>query len=434
MKLWRSPLPPALLGIFLLAAGWIYNWNSPLQGVHSVRQADTLFAGWSYCIEGSEFLKPRIAHRQDTSGISIGEFPLTSWVYSLPCQLTGQWSESAVKLVTLFILILQTLLWGLWIRGRWPTRWPGWSVFLLIWLFSSYQILHLNISLPDNLALLLVAAAGLCWRRPQGGAQALALGLFVVAFGMRPYFIPLLFLVAPNFLMMAASFVLCGVFYLVWYKGWILQSEINYYATEITPFSETLRQAPAIGKSLLEAFLRNAVNFIGLWWLFRSFKDRDLFLWSIGIFAFVLVMALRAPMIISHHYYLGACFVVVLILMIQGARQAPVWSLWLFLAIGLVNTQHQWQGQAGQRQAELQQAAQAAGVKPGDTLAVYLAVDSAVSPNLYWLKATGWSLSPSKYQGPTGCPLGADWAITKDPARGDGYRVERCQTAPAQCR
>jgi hypothetical protein len=83
----RTKLPVNSI-LFIMAVLYssfiLWSFQAPLVGVHFIRQADTLFTAYSYCKEDSSFLYPRIVHRENTSGVSIGEFPLFSYVLSLP--------------------------------------------------------------------------------------------------------------------------------------------------------------------------------------------------------------------------------------------------------------------------------------------------------------------------------------------------------------
>lgn len=414
-----------LSGLVLLTIAFVSNWNSPLGGVHAVRQADTLFAGWSYCTEGAEFLRPRVAHRGAGTGVNIGEFPLASAVFAIPCRVTGEWSEGAVKAVVLLILFLNTLTWGLFVRRRWPDLWPGWGWFGLIWVFNTHALLHFTIALPDPLALTLIALSGLAFLSESALARIAGVALFVIAFGMRPYFIPLLFLVVPRWSWRGLTFALCGLFYLVWFKWWILQSEFPYYATDATSFAETLQKLVPIAGALAEAVVRNATNIVGLFFVVLFWrKTPDRFLIGLTLLSFAMVLALRAPMIISHHYYLGAAFALLAIMMALGARTAPTWTGALFLLIGVVNVQHHWHNKTRPTFLKIQSELARQGVGPTDKLAVYEGDVSAATPYLYWAKRTGWVFHENEDRGPSQCPDGAQWLL--HPVDGSPA-IERCQ-------
>lgn len=421
--IFSTPRVPLLLGVIALIVGWANIYDSPIEGVHAIRQADTLFAGWSYCMEEAEFLRPRIAHRGETTGVSIGEFPLASMAFALPCKLSGVWSESAVKTVVLALLLLNAFLWGSFLRRRWPDRWPGWDWFLLLWIFNTHHLLHFTIAIPDPLAFALIASSGLAFlaakefRGPYlGGILCRLAGtiLFVIAFGMRPYLVPLLFLVIPGLRWRLGALAGCAVFYFVWYKWWILQSEIVYYATEATAFTETARKLGPIALALAEELFRNIFNFVGLWWAllaFRRIRDREMAALLIG--SFLLVLLLRAPMIINHKYYLGAGAVMLTIWMLWGAKNAKPALAWAFLAVGLINTQHYWHGTNAAKMHRVQAEAATVDMAPADKVAVYIG-DALPVTYLYWLKRTGWGFHAGDFQGLDHCPSGAAWALTEE--------------------
>lgn len=415
-----SPRIPLVIGLLAFAMGWANISSSPIEGVHAIRQADTLFAGWSYCRENTEFLKPKIAHRGDTSGVSIGEFPLASMVFALPCKLTGTWNEGAVKTIVLLLLLLNAGLWGTFLRRRWPERWPGWDWFLLVWLFSTHTLLHFTIALPDPLAFALIATAGLGFQAardskgPYLGAILCRLGasaLFVIAFGMRPYLVPLLPLVIPGRPWRVGTVIACALFYLLWFKWWILQSEVSYYATEATAFKETAEKAGPILWALIEAVLRNALNFVGLWWLiaaFRAQKDRTMMWLWLGSFA--LVLALRAPMIINHKYYLGAAMLLTTIWCLWGVRRAPGWLAWIYLLVGVVNTQHYWHGKNVMAMRRVETEITRHELAPDEKIAIYIGESQPVT-YFYWAKRPGWGFLSKDFRGLDHCPPAAAWAL-----------------------
>lgn len=432
-KMLRAPGAVLAAGLVLFAIAWFQVWNSPLEGVHTIRQADTLFAGWSYCVEGSEFLRPRVAHRGATGGISIGEFPLASAFFALPCELTGIWSEAAVRSLVLLLLILNAFLWGQFVRRRWPERWPGWDWFLVVWLFSTHHLMHFTIALPDPLAFALIALAGLGFlaardfRGPYLGGILCRLGaavLFVIAFGMRPYLVPLLLLVIPGLAWQVGVFIACGLFYLVWFKWWILQSEVVYYATEATSFAETWEKLGPICLAFLEAVFRNALNFVGAWWVFVAFREnRDRRMAWLTAGAFLLVLGLRAPMILNHKYYLGAGVLLLTIWMVWGVRRAPAWLAWVYLLVAVVNVQHLWHGNGLAKMRLVQAEIARAAVAPEDKIAVYIG-DGLPVAYLYWAKRSGWGFHGDDFRGVEHCPEGARWAMTWEDS---GPRVQECR-------
>lgn len=403
------------IALAIASFAWLWNLSSPLQGLHSVRQADTLFTAWSYCTEGHDFLHPRVAHRGLGTGINIGELPLASEVFSWPCRISGTWSEGAVKWVVLVFFFLNTLMWGLFTKKRWPETWPGWPGFVFLWGFSTYNLLHFTIALPESLALTLLGASLLCAEKKSVFLKILGGVFFTAAFGMRPYLIPLLIL-ARNPRWMFGCFLACGLFYLIWFKWWILQSEFPYYATSLTPFWQVSgAEWIPIAENVATVFIRDLPNFVGLFLIFLSWKngvDRKFILGTVA--SVLLVLFLRAPMVQSHHYYLGAAVVFALLFMIQGMKflKTPR-SAWiftgLFFVIALANVQHLWHGQGFEKLQKVQAALKT--IPADDQIAVYIDEGSANTPYLYLAKRTGWSFYASENRGL--CPEGAKWRMVE---------------------
>lgn len=425
-------LIPLGLGLVLMFVAAIANLRAPLQGIHSIRQADTLFTAWSYCTEQADFLKPRVAHRGAGNGVVIGEFPLASFVYSLPCKVTGSWSEPAIKVVLMIFLILNAWLWGHVARSRWPERWPGWEWFLLLWLFSTHQILHAPLALPDNVALTLLACAGLL-HGPK--TRWIGAGLFVVAFGIRPYFIPLLPLLLRGRGERIAAFIGSVLFYFVWYRWWApSHSEFHYYETGLASPRETWSLIVPILTSTAEFLIRNLPNIVGLFLLFAvgKFTKQREWLW-LALGSLLLVFFLRAPHLVHHHYYLGALAVYLLLAMAYGARllqdrgTPAKWMLALafgYVLIGALNTQHEWHAQARIKAHAVQSVVEMAGVAPEDRVAVFSGEGPLPTNILYWIKRTGWLFRAHEYIDVTSCPDEATWAAIERP---DGWEVIKCQ-------
>ena len=185
--------------VLILFLAFAYNATSPLQGVHTIRQSDTTFAAYSYCYEGTEFLKPKVAHRGATSGIAIGEFPLYSFIMSLPCQIRGTWSEYDPKFLILLLWILNLLVWTAWAKVYLKPHEPAaFSIFLG---FSTFSLLFMTIALPDNLAFFLIGLAAYLKTYSQKKLSLIASSLlFILAFAIRPYLIPLILLVNLSWL------------------------------------------------------------------------------------------------------------------------------------------------------------------------------------------------------------------------------------------
>lgn len=423
------------LAVWWLA--WLGNLNSPLQGIHSIRQADTLFAARSYCVEHSEFLKPRIAHRGDGAGINIGEFPVVSWMFSLPCQLRGEWDEARPKILSMAFFLAAGLLWGLfWRRRNGEDLGLSW---IFAWIFPTYQMLHGWIPIPDSFALLCFAAAGLASLKketreePEAVWEAGSVLLFMLGFSVRPYLIPLWLLVQRSRREKVLSFIGCALIYFVWYRWWIPQwSEFPYYATGITPLSESLPRAGEIARAFIEFFVRDLTQLVWLVPLTISCWRKEMrppgFAWialtAAGSLA--MVLCLRGPQIVHHSYYLGSFVIAMLIWMAWAwahwtSRWRPV-ALIAFLLVTIGQTQHEFHRQGAARAQEVQALIASRGVALTDKIAVYVG-DQINPPYLYWAERVGWSFPSSEFRGATHCPAGAAWALFEGE---DGLSMEAC--------
>ena len=211
----------------ILLGAFLFNASSPLQGIHTIRQSDTVFAAYSYCMEGTDFLKPKVAHRGTTSGVAIGEFPLYSYIVSLPCQVRGSWSEYDPKFFILFFWILNFLIWTAWAKlylKLAPSNKDDIASLAIIFGFSTFALLYLTISLPDNLAFLLIGLAAylqisdfrlLNRTLSQKSISILSALLFILGFAVRPYLIPLILLVHRRWWWLTLTTVGCGIVYLL---------------------------------------------------------------------------------------------------------------------------------------------------------------------------------------------------------------------------
>lgn len=443
--------------VLLLTAAWIWNIDSPLQGIHSIRQADTLGAARSYCVEHAEFLKPLIAHRGAGAGVNIGEFPVVSWLLSLPCQLRGEWDELRPKILALIFFLAAGVLWGLlWRRifrsevskkDGLPLNPSDLLSWILFWIFPTYQLLHGFLPIPDSAALACIAAAGLCsWRLGESPPasrgrrwllELLSVSFFVLGFAIRPYLIPLWLVTQRSHREKILSFTLCCAFYLAWYRWWgPTHSEFPYYATSVTPFDETLRQSGAILGALAELLLRDLTHVIALIPLLLVLSSGRrppgfALVSATAVGSLLLVLVLRGPQILHHSYYLGAFIVTALPLLAWTwsrwhSRWRP-WALSLFLLISVANTQHEFHRQGAARATEVRALLAEKNPPPVDKIAVYVG-DRLNPPYLYWVQRTGWSFPAGEFKGLDSCPAGARWALYENAGR---MAFETCQSANA---
>ncbi|MGE0632866.1 MAG: hypothetical protein AB7O96_10680 [Pseudobdellovibrionaceae bacterium] len=396
-------------GLIVFAVLYFQNFEYLLRGVHKIRQADTLFTGYSYCFEGTEFLKPKVANRENTSGVSIGEFPLFSYLISIPCKMTGQWSETFPRYFSIFIFLLNGLLWGAWIKKRNPQiLFSSWLIFFF---FCSLQLLHLSIPLPDGLALLFMGGALFLWEE-KGMHQTYfwisGLFLFGVGFLMRPYLFPLVFLYWDK-KTWTAALALCGALYFFWYKYWIFKySEVSYYLTRVVNPEDLVPQIPGLILPIIEISIIEMMNYVGLFLILFFVKD---FKKEIAIWALVCIMVIgaRGKHFINHNYYLLAGSLVISIVMTLAwnkiKNRCRTGILLLFVLIGIGLNQHLWKAPKEKWQIDLERMANEK-VPKDAKVASYI----GVSPQwLYLSKRTGWMFKPEKYTDQ--CPEGAAWAL-----------------------
>lgn len=397
----------------VLGAAFFLNWNAPLQGVHSIRQSDTVYAAYSYCTERADFLKPRIAHRGLSSGIAIGEFPLYSYILSLPCQIRGGWSEGDVKFFILLFWLLNLWIWTRWAhKYLYMTKLDRASLAILL-MFSSFSLLFMTISLPDNLALFLVGWAANISLEEKKSKTWLSTILFVLAFAIRPYFIPLLLLVHRRFWPMFWTAVMCVGVYLVWYKWWVLKSDLQYYYTSLPPLKEVLGDLPHYGGRLLMVFLREMFHYFFVLLLFWKWKalDRRELLGLLGSIA--LVILARGEHAIVHSYYFWAAAIFIFLCLARTlatlSPKSRLWALVVYALIGLLQTQHEFHRQAEHRSNQLQQLVQESQMPPDAKVAVFVGEGSCSTHYLYWMKHQGWCFYEKEFKGPSSCPEGANY-------------------------
>ncbi len=405
MKIWW-------LFTFILLAAFAFNADAPLQGVHTIRQSDTTFAAYSYCVENTPFLKPKVAHRGATSGTAIGEFPIYSYVMSLPCQLRGSWSELDPKFLILLLWILNLSIWWGWAKIYLRPSDP--SAFAVLLGFSTFSLLFMTIALPDNLAFFLIGLAAFLHQRfPQKRISFFTSLLFILAFAIRPYLIPLMLLVHRRFLWMCLTTIGCLVVYVLWYKIWVQQSELNYYYLAIPPISEMIETFPHYAVLLLKTVLREWFQDIFIFlviWKWRSLKRLEVF----GVFgSLALVIIVRGEHSIVHSYYLWAAAVFAALclfraLMTLNKKQQTV-ALLFYGAIGIANTQHEYHRQAHFRYEQLKALVETEKVPLAAKIAVYVGDGSCSTQYLYWMKHYGWCFYEKTFQGPKHCPAGADY-------------------------
>src|SRR6185312_4338997 len=112
-------------------------------------------------------------------------------------------------------------------------------------------------------------------------------------------------------------------------------------------------------------------------WAVREKKISPLLLVGLAL-SILMVLSVRAPMLIAHHYYLGAGVVFFLLWMLGGVKsfvqKYPRTSqalAFLYFAVAVANVQHLWRRQTLKTEQEVNAAIAEAGVPPGEQLAVY---------------------------------------------------------------
>jgi hypothetical protein len=401
-------------------------WQRPLQGLHGHRQADTLYTAYNYCLEDGSFFRPRVIFRGESSGISIGELPLFSGIISLPCVITGTWTETAPKWLTLIIFLLAGLVWTLWLQDRIQKNNSEKSTIVLsnvemfgFFIFTSLFLVHLSIPIPDGLAVLLIGLAAYVKEKYQARWSFIfALLFFTLGFWMRPYLIflgPAVF----NFnrkevFWGGATVVCCALTYVGWYKWWAPnQSSFLYYNTSILPFREAALQFPNAFLALLKQIISEHLNFVALPLLYLGLsknKQWALF-WALSGFG---VLFLRGLHIYHHHYYLLAMGLWGWMLVVHGYAQIKTFRnrsiiYFLFLAIGILHNQHLWHKPKTDPWILITEQIKTLNVAVDDFIAVY----SDSPTDLYYAKRKGFLLGPQtdNNENRKECPAKANYFI-----------------------
>ncbi len=398
--------------VLILFLAFAYNASSPLQGVHTIRQSDTTFAAYSYCYEGTEFLKPKVAHRGTTSGIAIGEFPLYSFLMSLPCQIRGTWSEYDPKFLILFLWVLNLLVWTAWAKVYLKPHKP--EAFSLFLGFSTFSLLFMTIALPDNLAFFLIGLAAYLKTYSQKKLSLVVSSLlFILAFAIRPYLIPLILLVNLSWIWISLTTLGCLMVYIFWYQFWVLQSELNYYYLSIPPLAETISHLPNYALPLLNNILRDWFQYIFIFliiWKWRSLRRLEVF----GIFGSIALLILaRGEHLVIHNYYLWAAAVFAFLCLFRALMTLPrklqITALIIYGLMGFAQTQHEFHGQTLAQSTEIQNLLQTQKVPLEAKIAIFVGQGSCSTQYLYWMKHMGWCLYVDQFKGPQSCPKGADY-------------------------
>lgn len=412
------------LCLFLCLAALTYtylsNYKTPLWGANPHRQADTLFSAYSYCKEDTSFLKPKVLARGETAGVSIGEFPPYSYLLSLPCQLTGQWSESLLRLGSPILYILLIFLFGYFFLQKLGLSKKDLVPLMCLLGFNYLHLKYLLPPYPDVLALIFIAASALILNRSIHSKksnlylQALGVLLFTLGFLIRPYLFPLMFLISSDRKVLVSIAASLFIAYIGWYRMWASQvSDLSYYAIQIRDFFQSFQDLPKGLASLFFDIPKLHVNYILLPLLLMGLlKNKALgILWIASIFS---IHALAGAHYVSHEYYLLSTSIIGLFLAAK-----TLWSfqkpqlvygvLSAYVVLGTAAIIYHWSyppiedwKKAGEY---IQQ-----NTSPTDLIAVF--ADGGPS-YLYASQRFGWNLPPNSYKGPESCPDKAEWALIK---------------------
>jgi len=445
---------PQVLGLLILFIVTVRVLDIPLMGPHKTRQADTLFTGYSYCIGDSTFFYPKVAHRENTDGIAIGEFPLFSALISLPCRWTGEWSEVTAKIITYILWILNFFVWSQWyyrrqrltdqlsspsVKDRMPYSYDSYDSnevkwgFLLFFVFSPLTITYLLMPLPDNLGLLSIGLAALFWQKQPSSQKngtpypsllwCLGSLLFALGFLIRPYLFPLLLVTAPSLRSGLLSFGFCVLGYLFWFKYWIHHTQIWYYLTDTKPFTSLFTNGWKVPKSLFDQLSLNHLSYIGVIPFYLALKKNKQLLLA-WIFSLLFILLLKGDHFVNHAYYFMAAGFISIIAMCDGfwnlSKKTQTVYRYAYVFLGLYLVQHHWHKPDNQRYLTLPQLMENQKIALTDRIAVY---DTFSPQTLYLAKHVGWYLEKDQWKGPSSCPKGARWALLFDPKDDHPYLV-----------
>ena len=387
----------------------------PLQGIHEWRQADTLFAGYFYCTENTNFFKPHIGPREGTSGFAVGELPLFSYILSLKCKATGHWDEVTPKLICYVIFFLVVFLWGLFFFNQEPKEKKNWWIWGALFAGAPISLMYLPLPIPDGFSLATIALSGLLWQRSKKSFDFyswLAIIIFFITFLIRPYYVPLLFLVSRERRQQLVTLALCSAGYLVWFLYWVPQSEMyQYYGTKLRrPPAALLKEIPAAFPELLWKILRDHFNFLGLIFFVKGARKHR-FLLGLWAASLLLIISLRGDHFVIHSYYLFAGALISFYLMYEGyflsSQKWRDWVIALMLILALAAIQHQWAPKRNNLGIELREKVWAV-TRATDHVVIYM----GPSPEwMYHALRAGWSLAPELYKGPEMCPEKVQFSV-----------------------
>lgn len=439
-----------ILTLVALSLGYfLWSVNEPLLGVHRWRQADTLFASYFYCTEDSPFLLPKIAPRQNTPGVGIGEFPLYSYIISLKCKATGQWDEAFPKLVQLLFYFLLIGSWGLYLKRRYKDLTFSPWIWLALAGFMPNALRFYTIALPDGFALLLISISAHLWLSCQliddqislknqvwpprfllGDLKSfefwLGLVIFAISFLIRPYyFFFILWLLSSNLAVLLTTITCIGL-YIFWFKSWIHHSDLaQYYGTQLKSLSVLQGEWPKAFLGLLTGMIWDHMSYIGVLFFAKGFrKDQRLLLaWFLCL---IILPTFRGAHFLTHRYYMLGGGILSAVIMLWGFQnfrwRYKNWIPIVMMVFAVITIQHNWQPDRDGWKLKMRTEAQRL-MGRGEKLVTY----HQFNPEwLYYPLKTGWTLDMNEYRGPEGCPEGANWALVV-PEKALDFRFEKCK-------
>lgn len=371
----------------------LFNIQYPIQGIQQHRQADTLMTGYLYCSEEAPFLEPRVSFRGNAEkGIAIGEFPIFSYLISLPCQVTGQWSDIFPKVLSQISLLLSLILWSFIFFGRDLKK-------LLTFVSLGYSIpmvvTFLSIPIPDSFALLMyTTGAYLIEKNRDRFYLSRTLGVALLSLGVltRPYLVfltPFLYFFSKK-RVYVYSLVPCAVAYVYWYKFVVPTGELlNYYYVGMPPLKEMLSSFfPTLLKGIFP-IIRDQFSIVGvvlIWFSYKNYRQQLAYAISIVLAC----LFLRGEHILPHQYYLMAATIIFLFLMTTSLEKlSKTKSFYIQLSMLLLmisSEQHHWRKPAVDH-VRLKNFVDA----NTSSDARICTEDLSLSIGMYLAKRTGWS-------------------------------------------
>lgn len=270
-------------------------------------------------------MEPRAAFRGGLEkGITIGEFPLYSYILSVPCKVTGEWSYTLPKIFTYFCYLVGLLLWT---RLLFPDSKEKRRFFALLSLSLSAIMTYIMIPIPDTFVFLLYACGATVLRKSQNESKqknflggVVGLALLTLGFLIRPYFVfivPYLYWITKD-RRYIYSILPCIPAYYWWYKVVAGTTEIFYYYTGMPKFSAMVQDfLPALSKGWYLVW-RDQLALFGVVFVSKAWNSNKVIA-SYALAVLIGLFFLRGDHLNGHQYYIIALTLIGLHLMTEGA-------------------------------------------------------------------------------------------------------------------